>query len=205
MKTRWENAKKSFDKANDGSPEQPAPAAAAAPDLTVEQSVAKTQAVFNDSDVLPAQKQLYDVKFRKVTDPAGESVPTLENPTGETVEQGHWVAQRLDANGQPVYERGQLNQWPIASDAKVAKTYNVDAETLADKTEFVAPTRVDGPAVHVVQLTEPITIKTSWGSMDGKPGDWLANYDYNATTNTPGVDYAIISGTSFKQTYKVSK
>jgi len=217
LKNRWDNAKKSFDQASSAS--QPdltkgteanqstvkkaeTPGAA---ELTVEQSVAKSQAVFNDSEVVPAQKQLYEVRFRKVTDPAGEKVPTLENPTGETVQQGHWVAQRLDANGQPVIERGQVNQWPISTDAKVAKTYNVDPETLATKTEFVAPTRVDAPPVHVVQLTEPIKIQTKWGAMDGKPGDWLANYDFNATTNTPGSDYAIISGTSFDQTYKVSK
>ncbi len=220
MKTRWENAKKSFEQANSANqpdaskPDANKPADATqttdkklapAAELTVEQSVANSQRVFNDGDVLPAQKQLYEVKFRKVTNPNGEMVPTLENPTGETVQQGHWVAQRLDANGQPVIERGQVNQWPISTDAKVAKTYNVDPETLATKTEFVAPTRVDAPPVHVVQLTEPIKIQTKWGAMDGKPGDWLANYDFNATTNTPGSDYAIISGTSFGQTYKVSK
>lgn len=216
LKNRWESAKKSFDQTNtvnqadvnkvvDGNQSGDKKMTAPAAELTVEQSVAKSQAVFNDSNVVPAQKQLYEVKFRKVTNPNGESVPTLENPGGETVQQGHWVAQRLDANGQPVIERGQVNQWPISTDAKVAKTYNVDPATLATQTEFVAPTRVDAPPVHVVQLTEPIKIQTKWGAMDGKPGDWLANYDFNAATNTPGSDYAIISGTSFEQTYKVSK
>lgn len=212
LKTRWENAKKSFEQANSvevvdskTADSKTADSKVVAPELTVEQSVANSQTVFNNSDVVPATKQLYEVKFRKVTNPAGEKVPTLENPAGETVQQGHWIAQRLDASGQPVIERGQVNQWPIATDAKVAKTYNVDPETLATKTEFVAPTRVDSPPVHVVKLTQPIKIQTSWGSMDGKPGDWLANYDFNATTNTPGSDYAIISGTSFDQTYKAQK
>jgi hypothetical protein len=231
LKTRWENAKKSFEQANsvdqpnqvkpetkgsenkgpetkgpeNASVEPKADAKVSTPEMTVEQSVANSQAVFNNSEVVPATKQLYEVKFRKVVDPAGEKVPTLENPAGETVQQGHWIAQRLDASGQPVIERGQINQWPIATDAKVAKTYNVDPETLATKTEFVAPTRVDSPPVHVVKLTKPITIQTSWGSMEGKPGDWLANYDFNTTTNTPGSDYAIISGTSFDQTYKAQK
>ena len=222
LKSRWENAKKSFEQAHPANqPDASKPADGAkpadatkavektttetAPDEAVQQSIARSQAVFNDSDVLPAQKQLYDVKFRKVTSPDGERVPTLENPGGEAVQQGHWVATRLDGNGQPVIERGQVNQWPMSSEAKIAKTYNVDAESLAGKTEFVAPTRIDAPPVHVVQLNEPITINTKWGTMDGKPGDWLANYDYNATTSTPGHDYAIISGTSFKQTYKVSK
>lgn len=223
LKTRWENAKKTFEQGKapgktensssgktdvnpaDKSDVSPAVKADATGALTVEQSVAKSQSVFNDSDVVPASKQLYEVKFRKVTDPAGEKLPTLENPAGETVQQGHWVAQRLDASGQPVIERGQVNQWPISTDAKVAKTYNVDPETLATKTEFVAPTRVDAPPVHVVKLTEPITIQTKWGSMEGKAGDWLANYDFNTTTNTPGSDYAIISATSFDQTYKVQK
>lgn len=205
LKSRWENAKRSFEQSSSHAQPESAKPLESKPAMTVEESVAKSQSVFNDADVVPAGKQLYEVKFRKVTDPAGERVPTLENPAGETVQQGHWVAQRLDANGQPVIERGQVNQWPISTDAKVAKTYNVDPETLATKTEFVAPTRVDAPPVHVVKLTEPITIQTKWGSMEGKPGDWLANYDFNSATNTPGSDYAIISATSFEQTYKVQK
>lgn len=99
LKTRWENAKKSFEQANSvevvdskTADSKTADSKVVAPELTVEQSVANSQTVFNNSDVVPATKQLYEVKFRKVTNPAGEKVPTLENPAGETVQQGHWIA-----------------------------------------------------------------------------------------------------------------
>ncbi|HEY9713427.1 MAG TPA: hypothetical protein V6C72_08145, partial [Chroococcales cyanobacterium] len=172
-------------------------------DPLLQQSIEKNQEIFNQSpdDVVPATKQLYEVRFRKVTAADGESVPTLENPGGEQVAQGHWVAQRLDDAGQPVYEHGQLNQWPI-SESKIAKTYQVDPDTLANQAEFVAPTRTDGPPVYMVQLKQPVTIQTSWGTMNGNPGDWLANYDYNAGNKSPGQDYAIVSSTSFDQTYQ---
>jgi hypothetical protein len=41
--------------------------------------------------------------------------------------------------------------------------------------------------------------------MKGKIGDWLANYDYDKTSGTPGKDYAIVSGPSYKETYQPVK
>lgn len=174
-------------------------------DYKLQKSIETNQNIFNEAGdkVVTAQKQLYNVRFRKVSNPEGESIPTLENPGGEAVAPGQWVAQRLDANGQVVIERGQPNQWPI-NEAKIPKTYNVSAETLATQTEFVAPTRVDGPPVHVVSLQEPLKIRTPWGRMNAETGDWLANYDFNAALNLPGKDYAIISNTSFNQTYQAA-
>jgi len=175
------------------------------PEQIVEQSIKSNQQIFQQAgetdSVVPAQKQLYNVQLRKVTAAAGEQVPTLENPGGELVKQGDWVATRLDTEGQPVLERGQVNQWPIV-EKKIPKTYNVEPAKLQSETELVAPTRVDGPPVHVVQLKEPLTIHTPWGHMNANPGDWLANYDFNTATSTPGTDFAIISSTSFGQTYK---
>ena len=172
-------------------------------ELRLQQSIQANQDIFKDAadSVQTATKQLYDVKFRKVTNPAGERVPTLENPAGEAVKSGDWIAQRLDANGKVVVENGRLNQWPI-KEGKIPKTYNVTPEAMAGKTEFIAPTRIDGPPVHMVKLDEPIKILTPWGSMTGNPGDWLANYDYNPNLKLPGTDFAIITYTSFKQTYQ---
>jgi hypothetical protein len=171
----------------------------------VSKSIEKNQGVFNDAaqsdDVLTAKKQLYNVHLRKVTDPNGERVPTLENPGGEKVAQGEWVAQRLDDSGNVVIERGRPNQWGI-KEAKIPKTYQVSADTLSNTGDLVAPTRIDGPVVHVVKLDEPLKMHTTWGSMKGQNGDFLANYDYDAPTNAPGTDYAIITNNSFKQTYE---
>lgn len=188
--------------------ETSSPTAGAADDAALEKSVQTNRNIFSQAadsnEVLAAKKQLYEVKFRKVTDAAGEKIPTLENPAGEPVQAGQWVAQRLDAHGQPVIERGQLNQWPM-NEAKIAKTYQVDPQTLATQTEFVAPTRVDGPIVHMVQLKEGLSIQTKWGTMEGRPGDWLANYDYDPASKVAGHDYAIVSGPSFQQTYEPAK
>lgn len=155
----FEDAIKAKWKTYTGAKEQVAETKAAPEvDPKVQQSIEANQEVFKQSgnDVVTTQKQLYDVSFRKVTAPEGEKIVTLENSGGETVKQGQWIAQRLDAQGQPVYERGQLNQWPI-TEGKILKTYNVDPNTLSSQTEFVAPTKVGGAPVHMVQLKEPLT------------------------------------------------
>jgi hypothetical protein len=174
-------------------------------DHLVQRSIKTNQQIFQQADetndVVPAQKQLYNVQLRKVTGANGERIPTLENPKGEMAKQGDWIATRLDADGQPVYERGQVNQWPIV-EKKIPKTYDVDAANLKSATSLVAPTRVDGPPVPVVHLNAPLAVHTPWGHMNATSGDWLANYDYNLATKTPGTDFAVISNTSFGQTYK---
>lgn len=174
-------------------------------DYKLQKSIETNQRLFNEGGdhVMSAQKQLYDVRFRKITNPQGESVPTLENPGGESAKPGHWVAQRLDARGQVVIENGKPNQWPI-SESKILKAYEVKPETLASQVEFVAPTKTGGPAVHVLKLDKPLKMTTSWGSLKGSAGDWLANYDFNAALKQAGKDFAIITDTSFKQTYQLS-
>jgi hypothetical protein len=126
----------------------------------------------------------------------------LENRTeGVLVPKGAFIATRLDAAGNPVIEDGIENSWSMQA-AKIGKTYQVEPATLENSTGFVAPTRVDGPSVHMVKLDQPTDIITKWGAMKGKIGDWLANYDFDKTTGTPGKDYAIVSGPSYSQTYQ---
>lgn len=154
--------------------------------------------------MVPVKKQLYSVRFTPVTAADGELVPTLENPAGELAEQGKWIAQRVDANGEVVIENGMKNQWPITR-ARIAKSYQVDPAALDANTAFTAPTRVDGPPVHMVQLRSDVTVQTSNGVLNGHAGDWLANYDYDAANGVPGHDFAIVSSTSFAQTYQIAQ
>lgn len=169
----------------------------------VDASVQRNQAVFNGSDeVVPSIKQAYNVRFEKVTEPT--QVQTLEGlATGETqtANPGDWIATRLNADGTPNIENGIENKWTIKEN-KIAKTYQVTPEELQGQTDFVAGTRTDAPPVQMVQLKEPLTIDTPWGSMSGKPGDYLANYDFDPVTGKPGSDYAIVTKTSYDQTYK---
>jgi hypothetical protein len=179
-----------------------APKALTPEELELQASIARNQGLFkaagDDDAVMTAQKQSYNVMFKKITEPG--VVKTLENRAGEPVQPGQWMAIRLDANGQPVIEDGITNQWPVTEKA-ILKAYQASPENF-QQPEFIAGTKTGGAPVHMVQLTEPITIKTPWGSMSGKAGDWLANYDYDAATGTPGNDYAIVTGTSWTQTYE---
>lgn len=195
----------------------PAPAsgadAAAGPAMTPEEvalanSVKSSQGIFSEAaedggkGVVESTKQLYNVRFEKVTEDAGRRLFTLENRSeGVLVPKGAFIATRLDGAGNPVIEDGIQNSWSMQA-AKIGKTYQVDPATLEGSTDFVAPTRVDGPSVHMVQLDKPAEIITKWGVMKAKIGDWLANYDYNQANGTPGNDYAIVSGESYKQTYQ---
>lgn len=180
-----------------------APVPSIAPELA--ESTARTQGFVNaaaDADaVLPMKKQLYNARFEQITEPGGRLVQTLENATGEAAPQGSWIATRLDAAGNPVIEKGVVNSWPMEP-AKVVKTYNVTLDELQATTRLIAPTRVDGPIVHMVQLKEPITIITKWGPMSGKAGDWLANCDFDPATGQAGKSYAIVTAESYAQTYQ---
>jgi hypothetical protein len=177
---------------------------AAAKEALVKESVAKNQGIFADANansdggVLVAQKQDYNVMFRQITEPT--KIATLENPNGEDVQPGHWIATRLNADGSPNIERGMVNQWPV-TEKTILKSYKASPDDLT-QSQFIAGTKTDGPPVHMVQLKEPIVVNTSWGQITGRPGDWLTNYDYDSATQTAGKDYAVVSSTSFGQTYE---
>ena len=46
-----------------------------------------------------------------------------------------------------------------------------------------------------VQMTEPFAVTASWGRLEGKPGDWLVQYDDD------GKDFGIVYQGVFEQTY----
>jgi hypothetical protein len=169
-------------------------------------SIARTQSLFRAAasddcqGVFQTQKQAYDVLLRKILEPG--TVQTLENRAGEAVQPGQWIATRLNADGTPVMEDGIVNQWPVVPKT-ILKTYQATPDQLASATELVAGTKTDGPLVHMINLLHDTTIKTPWGEMSGKAGDWLANYDYDAATAAPGQDYAIVTQNSFRQTYQI--
>ncbi|MBS1999623.1 MAG: hypothetical protein JSS86_25030 [Cyanobacteria bacterium SZAS LIN-2] len=188
--------------------EAPATAAMTPEEAALANSIKTTQGIFHQATreggagVIESTKQLYNVRFEQVTEEAGRRLITLENRTeGAFMPKGSWIATRLDASGNPVIEDGIQNSWSMQA-AKILKTYQVDPSTLESSKTFVAPTRVDGPSVHMVQLDKPLEIMTKWGLMKAKIGDWLANYDFNKAAGTPGKDYAIVSSESYSQTYQ---
>jgi hypothetical protein len=186
-------------------PTQDAPPPPVAADLNLDQSIAQNQSIFraaatDDGDgVITAVKQSYNVQFRRLTAP--ELVPTLENPAGQTAEAGQWVATRLNADGTPNIENGMVNQWPVTEKAML-KTYQITPDQLPGTDNLTAATRTDAPPVHMVKLTNDIKFKTSWGELSGRAGDYLSNYDYSTATGQPGSDFAIVTASSFNQTYQ---
>jgi hypothetical protein len=180
-------------------------AAKAAAARQVEESVARTQSLFKqatsaDGDgIIPSTKQDYNVMFQKVLEPT--KIPTLENPAGADVQPGQWIATRLNADGTPNMERGMVNQWSV-TDKTILKTYQTTPDELSTASKFIAATKTDAPPVNMVKLTQPITIQTSWGPMNGLPNDYLANYDYDPLTGQPGQNYAIVTNSSYSQTYQ---
>lgn len=177
-------------------------------------------------NVIEVKKQLYEVRITKVTEETalasgnavrgpdgtvtGMLIPTLESPAGVEVQINQFVVQRLDSVGEPVIERGMINQWPIETAKNVAKTYDIDMETLSAldgaSASVVAATRTDGPTVHMIQISADMvdesgfyTITTAWGEMKGKVNDWLANYDYQ--NGAPGSDFSVVAGEAFTRNY----
>jgi hypothetical protein len=173
----------------------------------VQQSIRTNQGVFqsahSDNSVLTVRKQDYNVMFKKVTEPT--QITTLESKAagsaGEQLQPGQWIATRLDAAGKPVIEDGITNQWAVTEKAML-KAYKIDPQELQGTSKLIAATKTDGPAVHMVPLDRDLTIRTSWGQMSGKAGDYLTNYDFNPVTGQAGQDFAIVTKTSFKQTYE---
>jgi hypothetical protein len=188
--------------------EADAAAAKAAQAKAIEESVARTQALFKEANsgegdgVIPSTKQDYSVMFQKVTEPG--KIPTLENPAGADVKPGQWIATRLNPDGTPNIEKGMVNQWTV-TDKDILKTYKATPDEVSTASKFVAATKTDAPPVHMVKLTAPLTINTSWGPMNGNPNDYLANYDYDPVTGQPGENYAIVSSSSYGQTYEPVK
>ena len=178
--------------------------AASSEALTLEKSIGSNQEIFrqagNEDAIVPSTKQYYNVAFEKATEP--RTIQSLESmKTGETesVSPGQWIATRLDDQGNPVIENGIKNSWAV-TEKNMLKTYELNASDLEGQSSVVAATRTGAPPVHMVQLKEPLTIKTSWGTMSGDKGAWLANYDY--ANGQPGHDFAIITDLSYNQTYQ---
>lgn len=176
----------------------------------------------NAADLVDAKKQFYNVRFDRVTqnmynESGGMRVPTLENPKGELAQVGQFIATRLDGAGNPVMERGMVNQWPIKPPA-IAKAYETSLEALsAVENSVTLPTRTGAPPMRMMPVRGPMTLQTSWGDMSTEPASmfsrvfdavrnrplgYMPNYDFNPATG-PGSSFALITPRSFGQTYEL--
>lgn len=139
----------------------------------LQNSITKNQSLFNDAakdgGVVPNEKQLYNVRFNKVTEPTEvASIEATKAGTTELAKPGQWIATRLNDDGTPNIENGVQNSWPV-TEKTILKTYETTPEQLASSNEVVAPTKVGGQPVHMIKLDQPLAIKTSWAARAAKP------------------------------------
>jgi PGDYG protein len=94
--------------------------------------------------------------------------------------------------GDAVLTGAAAESWPIAR-ATFVRTYAPDqGSRMGQDGKFVKnPEPVLG-----VQMHEPFTVTASWGRLEGKPGDWLVQYD------DAGKDFGILDQGIFRQTYE---
>ncbi len=84
------------------------------------------------------------------------------------------------------------SSWPIARGTFEATYAPSEASRMGqDGKFFKKPQPVLG-----VQMKEPFAVTASWGRLEGKPGDWLVQYD------EAGKDFGIVDGAIFEQTYE---
>ncbi|HEY9777737.1 MAG TPA: hypothetical protein V6C81_28515 [Planktothrix sp.] len=184
---------------------RPAAAAAQPEPMTLQQTQDAFRSQGDSDNLVPSVKRTdYSVSFRPST--AGQPVPTIESvkagTDGQMPNPGDWIATRLNADGTPNLEDGVVNQWPISVKSIVSKYNGVDADSFTGSDVVTGTPKPSAAPVHMFQLPTDTSIQTSRGVLSGHAGDWLANYDYDAATNTPGSDYAIVSKPSYDATYR---
>ena len=104
-----------------------------------------------------AKDKYYEVNARRVTNPAGENVPTKENAKGELAPKDSWIIERAPGDRYPIKQAEFDLRW----------------QPVPGKPGVFSPRPVP---TAMVELSAPLDIKTSWGDMHGKVGDFLVRY-----------------------------
>jgi PGDYG protein len=94
--------------------------------------------------------------------------------------------------GDAILTGTEKDSWPIAK-ATFEATYapSEGSRMGQDGKFFKKPQPILG-----VQMKEPFAVTASWGRLEGKPGDWLVQYD------EAGKDFGIVGEAIFEQTYE---
>jgi hypothetical protein len=111
-------------------------------------------------------------------------IKTRETPAGEP-----GVAFKA---GDAILTGTAKESWPIAK-AKFEQTYAPAQGSRVGKDGkfFKKPTPVLG-----LEMDAPFAVTASWGRLEGRPGDWLVQYD------DAGKDFGIVGQQIFAQTYE---
>lgn len=117
---------------------------------------------------------------------SAQTVTTLEGE--EQVEAGHYLCRG---------EAGDI--WP-QTEKDLTRRYQATDEVDADGWRKYQP-NADAEGVMATQIDHPFSVTTSWGTLSGKPGDYLLKNWHDKDTAYP-VDVWIVDQTLFQQTYE---
>jgi hypothetical protein len=111
-------------------------------------------------------------------------IRTLETPAGD--------AGVTFKAGDAIMTGAAKESWPIAR-ATFEKTYApAEGSRMGRDGKFFKKPL----PVLAVQMKEPFAVTASWGRLEGKPGDWLVQYDDHAK------DFGIVEQSVFQETYE---
>lgn len=146
------------------------------------------QQVLDDANA--AGKWFHARKTRPIRAKRLESAQTVTTLEGEEqVEAGHYLCRG---------EAGDI--WP-QTENNLTRRYKATDEVDADGWRKYQP-HPDAEGVMATQVDDQFSIKASWGTMTGKPGDYLLKNWRDRDTAYPA-DVWIVDQTLFQQTYEV--
>lgn len=117
---------------------------------------------------------------------SAQMVKTLEGE--EQVEAGHYLCRG---------EAGDI--WP-QTEKDLARRYQTTNEVDADGWRKFRP-NPDAEGVMATQIDHPFSVTTSWGTLTGKPGDYLLKNWHDRDTTYPE-DVWVVDQKLFRETYE---
>ena len=139
-----------------------------------------------------AAKWFHARKTRPIQAKRLESAQTVKTLEGEEqVEAGHYLCRG---------EAGDI--WPQA-EKDLTRRYTATGIVDADGWQKYQP-NPDAEGVMATQIDHPFTVETSWGTLSGKPGDYLLKNWRDRDIVYPE-DVWIVDQTLFQQTYEARR
>lgn len=153
-------------------------------------SDARNTSLLNEANA--AAKWVHAKKTRPIWAKRLESAQTVKTLEGEErVEAGHYLCRG---------EAGDI--WP-QTEKDLNRRYHATDKVEADGWRKYRP-NPDAEGVMATQIDHAFSVEASWGTLSGKPGDYLLKNFHDRDTSYPA-DVWIVDQTLFQQTYEVDR
>jgi hypothetical protein len=94
--------------------------------------------------------------------------------------------------GDAILTGSEMESWPIARSTFETTYAPTEGSRMGQDGKFFKKAL----PVLGLQMSEPFAVTASWGRLEGKPGDWLVQYD------EAGKDFGIVGEAIFNETYE---